>query len=61
MKPNILVIGSTIVDLIINVPRIPKPGETIIGNNFFKVQGGKVPIRLWPPRVLVEKLYWWGV
>jgi len=41
MKPRILVIGSANVDMIIKVPHIPRPGETILGGDFFKVQGGK--------------------
>lgn len=41
MKPRILIIGSANVDMIIKVPWIPRPGETILGSDFFKVQGGK--------------------
>ncbi|HQH40347.1 MAG TPA: ribokinase [Bacteroidales bacterium] len=41
MKPRILVIGSANVDMIVKVPHIPRPGETILGSDFFKVQGGK--------------------
>lgn len=41
MKPRILVIGSANVDMIVKVPHIPRPGETILGGDFFKVQGGK--------------------
>ncbi|MCJ8321381.1 MAG: ribokinase [Colwellia sp.] len=38
---NIVVIGSTNVDMIIKVPRIPRPGETILGDDFSSVMGGK--------------------
>jgi len=38
---NILVVGSSNTDMIIKVPRIPKPGETILGGKFSKVAGGK--------------------
>ncbi len=40
-KPNILVIGSSNMDLIIEVPKLPKPGETIGSGTFFKKYGGK--------------------
>tara|TARA_B100000575_G_C23143524_1_gene666567 strand:+ start:9045 stop:9977 length:933 start_codon:yes stop_codon:yes gene_type:complete len=38
---NIVVIGSTNVDMIIKGDRIPKSGETLIGGKFFKAAGGK--------------------
>ena len=38
---NILVVGSSNTDMIIRVPRIPKPGETILGGEFAMAQGGK--------------------
>ena len=41
MKPSILVIGSSNVDLIMQVPHLPKPGETVTGGNFTQVFGGK--------------------
>jgi len=41
MKPLITVIGSSNVDLIVKLPRFPKPGETIQGDQFYKAQGGK--------------------
>lgn len=41
MKPKIVVIGSSNTDMICRVPLIPKPGETIMGTDFFIVQGGK--------------------
>ncbi len=38
---NIVVIGSTNIDMVIKVPRIPTPGETILGGDFSSVMGGK--------------------
>ncbi len=40
-KPRILVVGSANVDLVATVPRIPKPGESLIGSSFKIVPGGK--------------------
>ena len=40
-KPPILVIGSSNTDLIISVPRIPQPGETVLGGRFTRAGGGK--------------------
>ncbi len=41
MKPQITVVGSSNVDLILNLPRFPKPGETVLGGRFLTAQGGK--------------------
>lgn len=41
MKPKITVIGSSNTDMICRVPSIPRPGETLMGTDFFTVQGGK--------------------
>ena len=41
MKNNIYVIGSSNTDMVIKSDYIPKPGETIIGGNFYTFQGGK--------------------
>jgi len=41
MKPNILVIGSSNTDMVAKVPRIPRPGETILGGQFSTAAGGK--------------------
>lgn len=38
---NIVVIGSSNTDMIIKVPHLPKPGETILGGEFAKAAGGK--------------------
>lgn len=41
MAGKILVLGSSNVDFILRVPRFPKPGETILGENLVTVYGGK--------------------
>jgi ribokinase len=41
MSANIVVVGSSNTDMIIKVPHIPKPGETIIGGTFSTAPGGK--------------------
>jgi ribokinase len=41
MKDKILVLGSSNIDLIVNVPRFHNPGETIIGETLVTVFGGK--------------------
>lgn len=38
---NILVVGSSNTDMIIRVPRIPRPGETVLGGEFAMAAGGK--------------------
>jgi len=38
---KILIIGSTNTDMVIRTDRFPKPGETILGTEFFMNQGGK--------------------
>lgn len=40
-KPKITVIGSSNTDLVAKVPRIPAPGETILGAEFIIAAGGK--------------------
>ena len=37
----IFVVGSINTDLIVHVPRLPAPGETVIGGTFRRTQGGK--------------------
>src|SRR5581483_11478310 len=39
--PNIVVIGSLNMDLIVRTPRLPAPGETILGTAFSTAPGGK--------------------
>src|SRR4028119_737080 len=38
---KILVIGSSNTDMVLKTARFPKPGETILGGEFFVFQGGK--------------------
>lgn len=40
-KPNIVVIGSINMDLVTQTNTIPKVGETVLGEHFFTVPGGK--------------------
>src|SRR5262245_62053092 len=37
----ITVVGSLNMDLFIEVPRLPAPGETVLGGNFRRAPGGK--------------------
>ncbi len=41
LKNSIVVLGSSNTDMIIKVPRIPRPGETITGGSFSMAAGGK--------------------
>lgn len=41
MKPSILVIGSTNTDMVVKADRLPAPGETVLGGDFFMTAGGK--------------------
>src|SRR6266508_3329259 len=41
MRPPIVVVGSANTDLVIRVPRLPGPGETVTGSRFEIVAGGK--------------------
>src|SRR5258706_1615336 len=38
---NIVVVGSSNTDFIVKLKRIPKPGETLLGGEFFTAAGGK--------------------
>jgi ribokinase len=40
-QSHIVVVGSSNTDMIIKMDRIPRPGETIIGGEFFTAAGGK--------------------
>lgn len=40
-SPRICVVGSSNIDLIAKVPRLPKLGETLVGHSFFMGYGGK--------------------
>jgi ribokinase len=41
MTARITIVGSLNMDLVIRSPRIPQPGETIIGSEFQTIPGGK--------------------
>lgn len=38
---TVVVLGSINLDLVVEVPRLPTRGETVIGNRFFSAAGGK--------------------
>ena len=38
---KIIVIGSSNVDMVVRTSHLPAPGETILGGEFFRNQGGK--------------------
>lgn len=40
-QTHIVVVGSLNMDLVVQVPVIPAPGETVLGNNFATIPGGK--------------------
>lgn len=40
-SPSIIVVGSINTDLVIQGPRLPRPGETVLGGTFFRAGGGK--------------------
>lgn len=39
--PSIIIVGSSNTDMVITAPRIPAPGETILGGSFMVAPGGK--------------------
>ena len=39
--PTIVVVGSSNTDMVVKVPRLPGPGETVIGGEFVMAAGGK--------------------
>ncbi len=41
MIARVAVVGSLNIDLVVRAPRIPQPGETIIGGDFRQMPGGK--------------------
>jgi ribokinase len=41
MRPKIVVAGSSNTDMVVKVPHIPAPGETIMGTDFLTIPGGK--------------------
>lgn len=41
MKPCLAVVGSLNMDFVVTVPRLPAPGETVLGRGFQMIPGGK--------------------
>jgi ribokinase len=41
MRTSLAVVGSLNMDFVVSVPRLPAPGETILGSNFQMLPGGK--------------------
>jgi ribokinase len=41
IKKRIVVIGSSNTDMVIRTPQMPRPGETVLGGEFFMAPGGK--------------------
>ncbi len=41
MKNKIIVAGSSNTDMVVKVPHIPSPGETVMGSEFLTIPGGK--------------------
>jgi ribokinase len=39
--PSVAIVGSANMDLVVTAPRLPGPGETILGRDFASVVGGK--------------------
>lgn len=39
--PRIVVVGSCNMDLVVRAPRLPAPGETVLGGEFYTAHGGK--------------------
>lgn len=40
-KPKIVVVGSSNTDMVMKVPYVPAPGETMMGTDFMTIPGGK--------------------
>jgi len=40
-RPSIVVVGSVNIDLMLSVPALPRPGETVMGSGFVTAPGGK--------------------
>lgn len=38
---RVVVVGSANMDMVVRAPRIPRPGETVVGSQFVMVPGGK--------------------
>lgn len=40
-KPRVVVVGSSNTDMVIRSPRLPRPGESVVGGQFYMAPGGK--------------------
>ena len=40
-RPRVVVVGSSNTDMVVRVPSLPRPGETVLGGTFFTSRGGK--------------------
>ncbi len=40
-KPHVAVVGSSNTDMVIRSPRLPRPGESVVGGDFYMAAGGK--------------------
>lgn len=56
LSPRIAVVGSVNIDLVTRAPRLPVPGETLLGTNFQTVHGGKGRTRRSRPRGWARRL-----
>ena len=41
MKPSIVIVGSLNMDFLVRTAILPSPGETVLGNGFEMIPGGK--------------------
>ncbi|MET7752910.1 ribokinase [Micromonospora sp. NPDC005367] len=41
MSARVVVVGSANLDLVVTAPQLPRPGETVLGEHFHTVPGGK--------------------
>ena len=41
MAARVAVVGSMNMDLVVQTPQFPKPGETVIGSDLLTIPGGK--------------------
>ncbi len=55
-QPSVIVFGSINMDLVAKTPKLPTPGETLLGRSFSTVPGGKEPTRPLPFPVLAFQL-----